>query len=136
MRGNAAAVLVAVLAGCASPVPSASLGPSQALETPDSTQPVAGICADLTSGRIATFQLNIDTPGPRCGIVDASQSLRLVNATGRTVTVTFHGAAYVLRSGAQQTFSPTFGAIWQPGDHWLRTSYYAGAGPEIILRAD
>jgi len=157
LRGTAAAILVLVLTACAGPVPSASPGQpsetavalvsspaarsappaSQALEAPDASFPTAGACPDLWPGSIATFQLNIDTPNPRCGVVRASQQLRVVNATGTTVTVTFHGVDYVLKPGGEQTFAPTFGAIWQPGDHVLHVSFYGGGdGPEIFLVAE
>jgi hypothetical protein len=89
----------------------------------------------MPAGSIVTFQLNIDTPNPRCGMVLSHQRLRVVNATSTTVTVTLHGVDYVLKPGTEQTFAPTFGAIWQPGDHWLRTSFYGGGGPEIFLVA-
>lgn len=87
----------------------------------------------MRTGGVVTFQLNVDTPNPRCELVLAPQRLRVVNATGTTVTVTFHAIDYVLQPGGEQTFAPAFGAIWQPGDHVLRTSFYGGGGPEIIL---
>lgn len=153
MRGTAAAMVVVLLAACSGPGPSASAGQpsatavaltsspaetattsaSQGLETPDSTTPAAGVCADMRADSVVTFQLNVDTPNPRCGQVLASQRLRIVNATATTVTVTFHGVDYALKSGGEQTFAPTFGAIWQPGDHVLHTSFYGGGGPEILL---
>jgi hypothetical protein len=156
MRGIGPATFVLVLTACAAPVPSASPGQasataaalasspaeaatvqaSQGLETPDSTSPAAGVCASMGADSIVTFQLNVDTPNPRCGLVLAPQRLRVVNATGTTVTVTFHGVDYVLESGGEQTFAPTFGAIWQPGDHVLHTSFYGGSGPEIFLVAE
>jgi hypothetical protein len=155
MRG-AAAIFVLALTACAGPVPSASPGQpsetaaavasspaqtatapaSQGLETPNATSPTAGICADMRTGSIVAFQLNVDTPNPRCGMVLGAQQLHVVNATGTTVTVTFHGVDYVLKPGGEQTFAPEFGSIWQPGDHWLRTSFYGGGGPEILLVAE
>jgi hypothetical protein len=87
----------------------------------------------MRADSVVTFQLNVDTPNPRCGVVLAPQRLRVVNATGTTVTVTFHGIDYVLKSGGEQTFTPAFGTIWQPGDHVLHTSFYGGSGPEILL---
>lgn len=157
MRGTAAALLVFALAACTGPVLSVSPGPpsptavalssataessrppaSQGLEAPDSLQPAAGVCPDLWPGSLATFQLNLDTPNPRCGQVRASQQLRVVNATSTTVTMTLHGVVYLLKPGAEWTFAPTFGAIWQPGVHVLPTSAYGGGGgPEIWLVAE
>jgi hypothetical protein len=89
----------------------------------------------MRTDSVATFQLNVDTPNPRCGVVLVSQQLRVVNATGTTVTVTLHGVDYVLKAGEARTLAPTFGAIWQLGDHFLHTSFYAGGGPEILLVA-
>lgn len=92
---------------------------------------------DPWPGTVATFQLNIDTPAPRCGMVRASQQLRVVNATGTAVIVTLHGFEYLLKAGDDRTLPPTFGSIWQPGVHDLKVSFYAGGnGPEIILLAE
>jgi hypothetical protein len=69
-----------------------------------------------------------------CGQVLPAQQLRVVNGTGTTVTVKFHGVRYVLPPGAAGTFAPALGTIWEPGNHLLHTSFYAGGGgPEIFL---
>ena len=98
--------------------------------------PSAGICRDAQPGEEAVFQLNVDTPNPRCGKVTADQRLHVTNFTDSPVTVVLMGADYEIAPGAGMTFAPTFGDIWEFGVHILHTSAYgAGGGPEIWLRA-
>jgi hypothetical protein len=132
LAGAALALLTAIaLTACIVSYP-----PTHGLATPDATQPVAGICLGPQAGGIATFQLHIDTPEPRCGQVLAAQRLRLFNDTSSSITVTFDGSDYDLPPGADHTFEPAFGVMWQPGVHFLHTSFYAGGGgPEIWLVA-
>src|SRR5438309_3106302 len=115
MKAAFGAFILLVLVACSAPSPSPSIGlpsasadRSQGLEAPDSSLPAAGICATFP-GTVATFELNADTPNPRCGQVVGTQRLEVVNATSETVTVTFHGVAYVLKAGDRRTFQPTFG---------------------------
>jgi hypothetical protein len=115
-------------------VPVGSVAPIHSLAAPDAFQPAAGICG-APSGDIATVTLNLDTPDPRCLKVLATQRLRLVNATPSSVTFTFDGSDYELEPGAEQTIDKRFGAIWQPGVHFLHTSLYGGGGPDIWLGA-
>lgn len=102
-------------------------------EPADSPVPVAGICGTMT-GNLATFGLNVDTPGPRCGRVRASQRLRLINNTGVAVEIQFVGREYILAPGETRTFSQRFGDVWQRGVHWTVQTFYPGSGsPEIWL---
>ena len=102
------------------------------LEEADWSEPAAGIC-DPVTGATVSFDLGIDTPAPRCARVLGTQRLRLNNTTGADVTVTLHGREYVLRAHSGGTFDVTFGEIWKPGVHTIRTSLYGGGGPEVVL---
>jgi hypothetical protein len=95
--------------------------------------PAAGICTDPSPGGVATFQLNADTPQPRCGKVLADQQLRVVNATSMAITLVLAGIDYEVPLGGEMTFTSTFGDIWQAGVHVLHTSFYGASGPEIWL---
>lgn len=128
-RSAPAAVAALLLSSCVLFFPQVeelSPPPSVGLEPPDATQPAAGICQGVFDSPVFTLTLALDTPQPRCGLVTANQQLRVVNETSETVTVTFNGADFVLQPGADHTFAPTFGAIWQAGVHILSTSAYAG----------
>jgi hypothetical protein len=109
-------------------------GPAVPLETPDASLPTAGACAGLISGDVVTVELMQDTPAPRCIVVTASQQLRLVNGTDRSITIMFHGTATELSAGSELTYSLPLGSVWQPGVHLVRTSAYSGSGVEVWLR--
>jgi len=120
VRAALVALIALVLAACSAPPPSVSIGlPSAsggggpALEALDSSFPAAGIC-DRAAGTVATFELKFDTPIPRCLKVVATQRLEVIDSTGKSVAVAFHGVAYILQPGERRTFEPTFGSIWLP----------------------
>jgi hypothetical protein len=135
-------LLVLVLAGCTAaqditPSPELLLARHpEKLESPTSSLPAAGICAE-SDEPFALIVLAVDTPNPRCMKVHGDQQLRVANATGKRVTVTFLGRRYALEVGADRAFAPALGEVWEPGVHHLPTSAYGGSsGPAIWLVAD
>lgn len=110
-----------------------------ALAPPDAQAPAAGACQSGTDAP-ATIELNPDVPLPRCLIVRPDQPLRVVNTTarfgspGQVVTVQL-GTLPLRRlaPGASTTYD-ALGDLLVPGVHRLKTSLYAGSGPEIWLK--
>jgi hypothetical protein len=116
------------------------LPPAAGLQPADSQTPAAGTCG-MTTGPVATVELNPDVPGPRCLIVRADQRLRVVNTTNRAGSpgevVTLRWPPFAERQlaiGASTTYDRPLGDYLAPGVHRLDSNLYAGSGPEIWLK--
>lgn len=108
-----------------------SAATSQALATPYSQQPAAGICAEFEDLSVSV-SLHPDVPDPRCVRVRADQYLSIKNDTEQRLQVNIAGFHAELDPGQEITFETPFGEYLAPGVHPLNTSAPPG-GPEIWL---
>jgi hypothetical protein len=105
---------------------------SSALRPPDSESPAAGTCGAPT-GAVAEITINPDIPSPRCVRVRPDQSLRVVNASGQTVEISFAGRSATLADGASEAYPRPFGDYLAPGVHRVTASLYGESGAEVWL---
>jgi hypothetical protein len=103
-----------------------------ALRPPDSGSPAAGTCGEPT-GAVVEITVNPDIPSPRCVRVRPDQSLRVVNASGQTVEISFAGRSATLASGASEAYPQPFGDYLAPGVHRVTASLYGESGAEVWL---
>jgi hypothetical protein len=103
-----------------------------ALRPPDSESPAAGTCGELT-GAVVEITINPDIPSPRCVRVRPDQSLRVVNASGQTVEISFAGRSATLAGGASEAYPQPFGDYLAPGVHRVTASLYGESGAEVWL---
>jgi hypothetical protein len=99
----------------------------------DAKTPAAGVCATVT-GKVVTVTLNIDVPSPRCTIVNADQTLDLVNGTDRTINLNYATFKSPIYSHSGYSFPGNIGSFFAPGVHVITTSLYGGSGPEVWLQ--
>ena len=113
---------------------------SNGLVPADGRSPVAPICG-AQSGPVVTFDVNPDTPMPRCAMVRRDQLIRVVNTTNRfgspgaAITVTF--AEYPpreLQVGQATTFDRPVGEYLAVGVHGVSISAYRGGGAQVWLK--
>ena len=102
------------------------------LRPPDSETPAAGTCGSF-SATVVEITINADIPSPRCVQVRPDQSLRVANASGETVEVSFAGRSATLADGASQAYPQAFGDYLAPGVHRVTASLYGGSGAEVWL---
>lgn len=102
------------------------------LRPADSPTPAAGACGNV-AGAVIEITINPDVPSPRCVQARPDQSLRVRNAAGEPVDVSFGGRSARLADGASEAFPQPFGEYLAPGVHRVSASIYGGSGAEIYL---
>ena len=113
--------------------PTSTSTPSTTLVPADSQAPAAGVCA-LTQDGYAVIELNPDVPSPRCTIVHSLDRIRLHNATDAEQTYDVGFGAGTLSPDELLTLGEELGTVWAKGVHVVKTSLYAGSGPEVWLK--
>lgn len=117
------------------PTPSITSTPDPGLKKSDSQAPSSGACNDILTGNILTITLNTDAPVPKCTKVSANQQLKLVNSTGKDITITLGKYTNTpIPKGETYVFTDTFGAFLQKGVHVITISAYSSSNPEIWLQ--
>ena len=115
------------------PEPCLSPAPGD-LKPPDSDTPAAGVCGGPAAADVVTVEFQPDIPSPRCVRALPSQYLRIVNSTGRAVSVSLGSFQAQLGPG-QEASSERLGTFLAPGVHTIRSNAYSGGAGEIILVA-
>lgn len=107
--------------------------PAASLKQPDADSPAAGVCGETTDGDVVTITINEDTPSPRCAKVSATQKIKVVNNTSKTVNAVLGRLNTSIEPGGEYTYGESFGAFLAPGVHFMTAEPYGG--PEIWLQS-
>lgn len=106
-------------------------------ERASSSSPSVGVCG-RAHGRVASFDLLPDTPGPKCLVVGPGQRLRFVNETGRfgaspqPVRLDFAGFRATIPPGGAVVLEAAVDSYLGPGVHAVETE--GAPGPEVWLQ--
>jgi hypothetical protein len=95
------------------------------LATPMSDSPAAGICPEA-EGETARFSIQPGIPDPRCQVVRADQSFRIVNRTDQTLGVRLGRYSGEIGPGEDFTIEQGFGEYLLPGVHGVEVDPCCG----------